>query len=288
MEQVSVEAGLRRGNLLLKVIPVALLCLGIMGGMSAMMFRVDLHPGISLLIGFLVGSVACWLWWSFAVTRWRIWALMHVRNINELMDQAVQDELIRGKGSWLERTEIRTRKQRDLLIQLEARRQIPDEYADDPSVPPVTVITFSRSFAFMSEIGLGLMVIGGWVYFIRISSGRMSLLLHLFMGGPALWLLYSGGRKYFNRKPQLTISSTGISISEVEHYPWSDVFNEEFVVMGSGRNTYTALRFYHAHGDSPIELNINELATSKSKLRHALKIHRYRWEQGLGDPKLSA
>jgi cation transport ATPase len=57
----------------------------------------------------LVGFVLAWLWWSFAVPRWRRWALRHGAPAEELQTLAVTTGLVWSKGSVFEKTEFKIR-----------------------------------------------------------------------------------------------------------------------------------------------------------------------------------
>jgi hypothetical protein len=61
---------------------------------------------LSLLAGTLVG----WVWWSFAVSRWRDWALDRGIDPERLQKFAFRTGLTWPKGSLFERTEFRKKK----------------------------------------------------------------------------------------------------------------------------------------------------------------------------------
>jgi len=64
--------------------------------------------GIAL---FPAGFVLAWLWWSFAVPRWRLWAYERVADIGELKRQAVAVGLTWPDGHVFGKTEIRSKAQ---------------------------------------------------------------------------------------------------------------------------------------------------------------------------------
>jgi hypothetical protein len=106
MASVSVAEAIRRG--MLQVYGLFFPCIV---GIPFLAFRVlnlsDLAKGLSVLLGI----VAAWVWWSFQVPRWRIWALQHVDDIETLHQRAVQVGIEWSYGSVFERTEIKTRQQ---------------------------------------------------------------------------------------------------------------------------------------------------------------------------------
>ena len=63
-----------------------------------------------LLVVFLIvpAFLAGWLWWSFSVARWRLWAYKRVDDIPELKRKAVQAGLTWPDGHFFERTEVKS------------------------------------------------------------------------------------------------------------------------------------------------------------------------------------
>lgn len=271
MEQVTVDVALRKGNIQLKVVPVALMLL-FMVAPFVVSELVEVHIGWLFATGFIGGFVLGWLWWSFAVTHWRIWAYEHVRNIHELMEMAVNEKLIWPKGSFFERTEVRTKAQRELLLQLEARFATPDEQMDDPAVPARTVVLYSRlQMAFLLAWGIGMI---GFAAYLFTTDG--SPLVTLLIAAMGVWVTVDGARKLLRDRPVLVISSEGIVLNDGPRIPWTEVHKTRLVQRGSGRSTRHMLEVHH--GDTRSDLEIGSLGISKGALRHALKVHRLRWE----------
>ncbi len=54
------------------------------------------------------GFIAAWLWWSWSVPRWRLWAYQRVDNIAELKRAAVVARLVWPDGHFFERTELKS------------------------------------------------------------------------------------------------------------------------------------------------------------------------------------
>jgi hypothetical protein len=275
MEQVTVDAALRRGNLQLKMVPIALMLL-CMVMPFVVVEVVDVHSGLLFAAGFLGGLMLGWLWWSFAVTRWRIWAYTHVRNIHELIEVAVNEKLIWPKGSFFERTEIRTKAQRELLQQLEARFATPDEQEDDPSIPAETVVRYSRvQMGFLLTWGLGMIGFGAYLF-----TTEGSPLMPLVIAALGVWVSADGGRKLLRDRPVLVLDGEGITLADGRRIPWEQVSSTKMVQRGTGRSTRQLLEVHH--GGDRSELEIGSLDINKKALRHALKVHRLRWAQQQG------
>lgn len=78
------------------------------------MIGLRMAGGIGGLIGFLIGFIAAWLWWSFTVPLWRDWAKRRGADENETQRLAQswgqplrQAPLVWPKGHIFEKTEFR-------------------------------------------------------------------------------------------------------------------------------------------------------------------------------------
>jgi hypothetical protein len=78
----------------------------------------DLAGGLAGLI-LVVCLPSAWLTWSLLVPRWRLWAYERVDDLDELKARGVEAGLIWREGHIFERTEFRTRDQRERLQALE-------------------------------------------------------------------------------------------------------------------------------------------------------------------------
>jgi hypothetical protein len=58
---------------------------------------------------FVVCFCGAWLWWSYAVPRWRLWAYQRVEDIQSLKRLAIEQKLVWPDGSIFERTEIKSK-----------------------------------------------------------------------------------------------------------------------------------------------------------------------------------
>jgi hypothetical protein len=104
-------------------------------GQIAVNIPIQIFFVISILIGFKMVSISLWLlplsilafftlpwlYWSFAITKWRIWAFSNVDDICKLASEAVTNQLIWAQGSIFEKTEIRTKKEKLIIEQFNER-----------------------------------------------------------------------------------------------------------------------------------------------------------------------
>ncbi len=71
-------------------------------------------------LGFLLGVVTGWAWWSVTAPRWRLWAYQRVTDLNLLEELAVADKLVWPIDHLFTRTEFRRGQLRDRLTVYEA------------------------------------------------------------------------------------------------------------------------------------------------------------------------
>lgn len=93
---------------------------------------IALIPGLwtdaSLTVTFWALFAACggagWLWWSLMIPKWRLWAYERVPNIPLLKRLAVAVGLMWPTGSFLERTEIKSKEHAARERELERRARL--------------------------------------------------------------------------------------------------------------------------------------------------------------------
>jgi hypothetical protein len=78
-------------------------------------------PDFFLLLSVPLGILAAWLWWSYRIPQWRLWALQHVEDIDALHQRAVQVGIEWPYGHLFERTEIKSHQhaRREATLQLQ-------------------------------------------------------------------------------------------------------------------------------------------------------------------------
>jgi hypothetical protein len=269
MDKFSVDAALRRANLQLKVTPVAIMLL-FMVAPFVVSEVVDVPIGWLFATGFIGGFVVGWMWWSIAVTRWRIWALQHVRNIHELMEVAVAEKFIWPKGHFFERTEIRTAGQRAMLEALGVRLRKPDVWKDDPQVPEFTEIRWSRKARVVPSVMLLCVAgLGGYMFLQNIGD----------IWGWGLLITVSvfsilDIRKLGDSRVQVQLDRRGVTWQGRHFFPWPSIKRDRVVLKVSGRSAITVLEFEHQ--GVRIEIPINQLDLPKEELRHRMRVYRFR------------
>ena len=266
--EVTVEAALKRGRLMLKAAPpaviVVVLVASVFGGSYIGL------PSWTIAIALPLAFVLAWLTWSVLVTRWRIWALLNVRNTQQLFETAVAEKLIWPEGSWFQRTEIRTAGQRATLEALGVRSNTPDVWNDDPEVHDVTEIHWSRTeFIVTSVTAIAVILVGVYMIFKDYSD-----ILGWALVGIVVILGAKDIRKLSDRRTRIRLDLHGITLLDRPCIPWETITEDRVALKGSGRSSYTALEFRHPNGAE--EIRIDQMDLSKDELRHRLRVYRFR------------
>jgi len=116
---ISVNEAISKGHRMVTY-PVYVIMFGIMG--LSVFLQKKLCFSFSLMaLSFLSSFIFAWLYWSIVITKWRIWAFYNVDNMYELHNKAVSGMLIWERGSFFEKTEIRTKKDKEKLKKIGLR-----------------------------------------------------------------------------------------------------------------------------------------------------------------------
>jgi hypothetical protein len=123
--KISVKEAIEKGKRFVNL-PIPFIMMGVMIlGFCTNIFKTSpvWFAPLSILGGILLG----WLYWSFAITKWRIWAFSNVKYICVLEREAIKNQLIWSRGSVFEKTEIRTKKEKILIAGFQKELEKCDE-----------------------------------------------------------------------------------------------------------------------------------------------------------------
>lgn len=191
----------------------------------------DEYTTVAMVVGLILGFVAGWLYWSIAITRWRIWAFEHVdkKYWAELKHKAIRENLIWPDDSVFSKTELRTKYQNELIsrIQKETPREVKvitlDETIDDKSLPERTDYYYAKSEIILNPVLLILLVSSGVYLFLenREVFAIMSVAVGIYNFNLKLF------KDLFSRKKQMSISNEGIemNLKDFGFINWSDTRN---------------------------------------------------------------
>lgn len=267
---MTTNKAIRRGQLLINV-PVLIIILGT-PGLCLYLVSLEILESQYVLLGFLVGFLFAWLYWSFAITQWRIWALSKTEDPFELRLQAENVGLIWPEGSFFEKTEIRTSRQNHLIQELEKQKRASAKrkaIKDDNSIPKATTIKYSKINAvfnlllplFMTYVGLA----------IIFDSSKT---LAFFILGLSAYSFFKSFKKFvINFPSDIKLDEVGITYRG-RNYRWNDLSEVKAFSIGYGKNQSYHLRIKSSH--KTLNIDITEYSTSVARLRHIIKIYKGR------------
>jgi len=272
-ETITVDEALRKGKRDINL-PVYVIMFGIIG-LSIYLVTAQNYPGWYIVAGIVCGFVFGWLYWSFAITKWRLWAFENVRNVHELKQRAIKDKLIWTDGSFFGRTEIRTADQKQRLINLQDKFNKPDIFNEDYSIPVETIVYYSKTKGLLQAI-----------FMIAVFAGGLYVVIHehnyvigAIVSAVGAIFTYTGIAHYNNRAPQIIISNSGIQTKSVQFYSWQEVRGEDVITRRNGKSSTTYFIYQHPGGSA--ELDISEFDVDKKELEKLLRIYRGRSEKSV-------
>jgi len=269
-EYITSQKAIMRGQLVVNV-PVMIVMFAVAVGLYQLSSHKLINPLVFLPGTFLISPLVAWIYWSYAITHWRIWAFSRVDDPLELKQSAVDGGLIWKDGSFFERTEIRTAKQKALIFELEKRirEEKTKEFEDDPSVLNSSEFKFSKGVLYV-KLAQNTLIIAVGTY-LAISSEESYV--GIFFVGLGVILSNRPFTKLSNVLPVLILSNDGIAIDE-RTYNWNHVTNESAQMEGIGKNRSAYLTFVIDGTSERIPLDDYELTLPE--LRKLLNIYRGR------------
>lgn len=291
-ENVSVEKALLRGQILLVILPIVLI-----GGFSALGFFLN-EKNIGgkwiVAMGVVGGFISGWLFWSFFVVKWKIWAYENVRNVNELYLKAIEQNIIWPDGSWFNKTEIWSYEQKQKWHRIEHKFGEEDSYKDDISVPKETKLYIAQLEVYWAfGLGIVFLFVFGYLFSVRETLTTKENFVWMISPLVAIYFMYTGFKKLKKLKiPQLIFNENGIYTEETkQEFLWDKILEIHVSVVKSG----SYIKFmYLMDFDLPIheeeeddaeyelrnfEINISELNRKVPEIEKLLRVYRVRHEK---------
>jgi len=162
----SIDEVIRKGQIEVNG-PVAIIMFGIpiIAILAAPIIIPKEYVGISTVAGLFLGFILAWLWWSYRIVKWRIWAFENTEKSDwqKLKERAINQKLIWNDGSIFEKTEIRSREENQKILEINSKiNQIEinkkedelslDAIEDDPLVPSQIDYYYKRVETIMSLV----------------------------------------------------------------------------------------------------------------------------------------
>ncbi len=267
---VSVNDAIKRGKYLLTYPTLAMFIICILAPLVLSMY--GFCPPWFMILGMVFSIIPAWIWWSFNVVKWKVWAFSNVRNVHELKRKAIKENLIWPDGSSFEKTEVwnQTEKERWSEIQIKFKKE--DVFEDDFNLPNESIIYYSRSKNLLELIIMAALVFGGF-YFLYEESYLFAAIII----GVGTWGVFKEYKEYSNTNPQITINDKGIETAFCEFVPWNHIRDEQVEREGSGKHIKFKLT-YEAY-DELQEVYIDEYDTNEASLEHLLQVYRVRFQK---------
>ncbi|MFT6358151.1 MAG: hypothetical protein ACJAYJ_002372 [Saprospiraceae bacterium] len=234
------------------------------------------HTIIGVLIGILFSWVAAWLWWSYRIVKWRIWAFESInkKDWSKLESKAVAQLLTWSIGHKFEKVEFRS-KNEDLIIRKlneEIERQNTskfdlEEIEDDLSIPFESKYFYNKS----ETIGLLILVVALTCFgiFLLIGDEIIYGLLPFFIAVKLFdWEKF---KQIYNRMPQIIINEKGINLM-FEEFGFVGWDNAENILVNSGINTLN-LRVWIEEDFYDVNFPFGEMNVSDKELLKRINIY---------------
>ncbi|MEZ4825096.1 MAG: hypothetical protein R3C61_02205 [Bacteroidia bacterium] len=267
---------IKKGRFMLLIMPASIILCGIIITILYGNIKADitgLEFAIIIGTGFLISLGIGWLWWSFWVVKWKIWAYSDVQDIHLLYKRAVSGRLIWPQGHFYEKTELRLGKSGLKLTELEKRLDQPRnrEWIKDESLPDEIQIVSNRNGLYAGTIGILLAVIwGAWFQTLII---------------PVCIAVFSalGFVNYFTHRKKgkifMRINAQMVEINGME-IPWDKI--EDFGVIHEGYGKYQETFLVIETSDPECwfqKINIRRGNVSRWKLEYLLDVYNSRFEK---------
>ncbi len=274
-KSVTVNEAISRGQKTVNypVFGIMILCLIF----SVYLFSTSIPIIISIL--FLICSITVfpWIYWSFAIVYWRIWAFSNVRNVHKLKRKAIEGKLIWPDDSYFNKTEIRSEKQQRILERLKLKFNLPDIHEtihDDKTLPRELIIYNSRTLKYLQIIGSSLVILFG-LYLILTDEFGSGI------------LIFGGGVYFFNDtnkislvEPQIIFSDKGFKVGNYKFTSWSKISYIRLELRGSGKHAKWHLVYKKKRGMEYSNKSIlQNLDFSNKELEDFIKIYQQRNRQ---------
>ncbi|MDT7832463.1 hypothetical protein RQM59_08735 [Flavobacteriaceae bacterium S356] len=267
-EQISVDKAITRGHLMINL-PVMIIMFGT-PGVSMYLFSEKLIPNWSIGISFFLGFGLAWAYWSYAITKWRIWAFENVRNVHELKKKAIEQGLVWKDNSWFNKTEIKTASDQQKWTELEKKFEKKDIFKEDRSVPSQSIIYYSKIKNTYEFLLMLLCLVGGLYLLIKPDSYILGTLLTL-VGG---YFGFKELKQVLDTNPQINLDNNGIKTINTEFKSWSEIKNEEVLMEGTGKSREFYLIYDYNEGFE--KLKIDDFNISPKKLENLIRTYRIR------------
>lgn len=271
---VTVKQALTKGKITVNI-PVFI----IMFGVICCLFyfsAIKKIPFYFTPLSFVIGPFCGWIYWSFAIVKWKLWAFKNVRNKNELQEKAIRIGLIWPDNSFFNKTEIWSEHQKKEWKIIEKKITKEDVVKDDLSIPFETIIKFSKIIFWLNITGVITLILLSIYFYSKDEKIELHIILFLVY---ALYLLYSS---YKNKAKNafIKLNEKGIETSEIDFIEWKNVKNIKVIREGFGKYIKYFLLFTFDKKEETFEekINLKKYASNFEEIEDLIKVYKKRYK----------
>lgn len=269
-EEVSVKEALERGKKMLNVPSdvVPKLIIGVIVFLAILNIVAWQYALFSVPLSLFLFPL---VYRNYRVTKWKIWAYEHTRNVNELKAKAVMQGIISEDTGFLEKL-FRTSAEKNKLEELQNKFQIPDTFIDQPEFPEETIFYYSQHQNLTAVLFFSL---GGLVSLLSFLKTRNVFSLVVLIA--TLYLTLTNLIKRRKKEPYLILNNQGIKIFNRAFVSWTKISGEK-VIRGKVDDSDD---FYLVFNDGFDEesIGIDRLSVKPGELLDLLIVYRRRFEK---------
>lgn len=272
---VTVKEAIRKGQIEVNLISLIIYVLII--GCVFYLYKFESHSVWLFVASFFFALIPTWIYWSYNIVKWRLWAFKNVKNVHELKYKAIRHLLIWEDDSFYNKTEIWTKFQKSEWKNISKKFKQPDVYEDNKAIPPETVVKFSKN-SLVFIIAFSLLFIASSVYYF-LDKNYLFSFGFLFATG---LLLYDNLKKI--NKTFIKINEKGIQTINTNFIPWSSIVHIEVQRKGYGSDSKDFLTIHSLVEDEDDEYNyekllIQDFSISAIKLDKLIRIYKQRFKK---------
>ena len=266
-ETVTTNDAIKKAEKMLSY-PMLIIFFGLVG-LSFYLVIMESMPAWIIPVGFLISFTISVFYWSFMITKWKLWAFENAQNVHELKKRAIQEKLIRADDHILTKIEIWNSAQREKWNSLQPRFNEKDIFKDNFAIPNETIIYYAKGKILMQMI-IWVACIGVGIYLIPTNSYLIGIGISL----AGAFFGFKEYKKINNREPQIILNEKGIQTISTEFHNWTEINNDKVIREGFGKETNFYLVYNHTDGEEKIK--IDDYDIDQKKLNELLNIYRER------------
>ena len=236
-----------------------------------------------ILFTFLIGFFLPFLWLSKRTTHWKLWAFAHVNDVQELKKVARSAALCAGYGTFMDRIQIQSAKEREQWRLLQERKDTPGIFIDDPEIPAETTIYYNKILLLIHiMLGLMLMAVGVVVECnaFRPGTAKVVSLFGALMILAPLYLVIRTLLNLIKHEPRIIFNSKGIYTVETGFQSWDHIIDTSVEIINQGARRGVKHVFNVRYMDGLAHIDVTAYS-KRNQLESLVRIYRGRYQNGI-------